>query len=54
MHSTTFYLFFYFCLRWVFAAACGLSLVAANGADSQVAVCRLLTVVASLVEEQGL
>ena len=53
MHSTTFYLFFYFCLRWVFVAACGLSLVAASGADSQVAVCRLLTAVASPVEEHG-
>ena len=37
----------YFCLCWVFAAACGLSLVAASGSG-------LLIVVVSLVVEHGL
>ena len=50
------YLFIYlfFCLSWVFAAVHGLSLVAASGGLLFIAVCRLLTVVASLVAEHGL
>ena len=35
-------------------AACGLSLVAVNESHSPVAMCGLLTVVASLVAEHGL
>ena len=46
-------LFFFFWLRWVFIAACGLSLVAANGLLF-VAICGLLIAVASLVAEHGL
>ena len=48
------YLFIYFWLRCVFVAVRGLSLVAASGDYSFVAVCRLLIVVASLVAEHGL
>ena len=43
-----------FQLCWVFVAACGLSLVGVSRGCSLVAVCRLLTVVASLVSENGL
>ena len=59
LHSSFFkkilfiYLFIYFWLRWVFVAARGLFLVAASGGYS-VAVCGLLTAVASLVAEHGL
>ena len=49
-----FYLFIYFWLCWVFIAACQLSLVAASGGFSLVAVHGLLAVVASLVAERGL
>ena len=45
-------LFIYFWLHWVFVAARGLSLVAANGGLLFVAV--LLIAVASLVAEHGL
>ena len=48
-----FYLF-YFWLRWVFVAARRLSLVAASGGYSSLAVHGLLIVVASLVAEHGL
>ena len=47
------YLFIYW-LRWVFAAARGLSLVAASGRLLFIAVCGLLLAVASLVAEHGL
>ena len=47
-------LFVYFQLHWVFIAAHRLSLVAANGGDSLVAVCGLLTAVASVVAEHRL
>ena len=43
-----------FWLSWVFVAACGLSLAAVSGDYSLVVVCRLLTVVASLVVDHGL
>ena len=46
--------FIYFCLCWVFIAMWGISLVAAIGGYSLVAVCRLLIVMASLVAEHGL
>ena len=46
------YLFKYFWLRWVFVAACGLSLVVVNGGYSYVAVDVLLIAVASLVEHR--
>ena len=48
------YLFIYLWLRWVFVAACGLSLVATSEGYSFVAVHRLLIAVASLVVEHGL
>ena len=44
----------YFWLLWVFIVVCGLSLVAASRGYSLVVVHRLLTVVASLVVEDGL
>ena len=40
----------FFWLHWVFAAASDFSLVVASGLCSLVAVCGLLTAVASLVE----
>ena len=43
-----------FWLLWVFVALHGLSQVLGSGGYSLVMVCRLLIVVASLVEEQGL
>ena len=46
--------FFYFCLPWVFAAAHSFSLAAGIRGYSLVAVCGLLTVVASLVAEHRL
>ena len=46
--------FIYFWLRWVFIAACRLSLVAASGGLLFVAVHGLLTAVASLVVEHEL
>ena len=52
MPNLLFY-FLLFWLRWVFVAACGLSLVAASGSYS-VAVHGLLIAVASLVAEHGL
>ena len=45
---------FFFWLRWVFIAACGLSLVAASGGLLFVAVRGLRIAVASLVVEHGL
>ena len=48
------FFFFSFWLFWVFVAAHGLSLVAAGGSFSLVAVHGLITVVASLVAEHGL
>ena len=45
---------FVYWLCWVFAAACGLSLVAVNGVYSLTVVCRLLIAVPSLVVEHGL
>ena len=48
------YLFIYFWLRWVFVAACGLSLVAVSRGLLFVAVRGLLIVGASLVAEHGL
>ena len=53
--TTAFGHFFCFCfwLRWVFVAACGLSLVAASGGYS-LAVHGLLIAVASLVAEHRL
>ena len=52
--QTLIYLFIYFWLRWVFVAACRLSLVAASGGLLFVAVRGLLIEVASLVAEHGL
>ena len=49
-----FILFIYFWLRWVFVAACGLSLLAASGGLLFVAVHWPLIEVASLVAEHGL
>ena len=46
-----FYLFFYFCQRWVFIAGHGLSLVTASGGYSLAAVRGFLLVVASFVAE---
>lgn len=46
-----FFVFIYFWLRWVFVAACGLSLVAVSEGYSPVAVCGLLIVMALLVVE---
>ena len=58
MYISIFFLFkfiyFYFWLRWVFVAARGLSLVAANGGVLVFAVHGLLIAVASLVAEHGL
>ena len=48
-----FFIKIFFLLRWVFVAACGLSLVAVSGVYS-VAVRGLLIAVASLVAEHGL
>ena len=48
------FLSIYSWLHWVFVAVCRLSLVAASGGYSLVAVCGLLTVVVSLVEEHRL
>ena len=48
------YLFMYFQLHWVFVAAHRLSLVAANGGNSLVAVCGHLIAVASVVAEHRL
>ena len=48
------FLFVYFWLYWVFIAACELSLVVASRGYSLIAVCRLLTAVASPVVEHGL
>ena len=45
---------FWFWLLWVFVAACLHSLGAVSGGYSLVAVCRLLTAVASLVAEHRL
>ena len=47
-------LFVYFWLHWVFIAAQWLSLVASSGGYSLVVLCRLLTVVASLVAKHRL
>ena len=47
-------LFIYFWLHWVFIAACGLSLVAVSGEYCLVAVCGLLTAMASVVAEHRL
>ena len=47
------FIYFYFSMHWVFAAALGLSLVVESG-DSVVAVHRLLLAVASLVAEHRL
>ena len=44
----------YLCLCWVFITACGLSLVAASGSYSLVAVHRLQIAEASPVAEQGI
>ena len=46
-------LFIYLWLRWVFVAACGLSLVAGSGSYSSLW-CVFLTEVASLVGKHGL
>ena len=46
------YLCVYFWLCWIIVAACGLSLVAASGGYSLVAMHRLLIAVASLVEHR--
>ena len=46
--------FVYFWLHWVFIAAQWLSLVASSGGYSLVVLCRLLTVVASLVAKHRL
>ena len=43
-----------FWLHWVCVAVCGLSLVVASRGYSLIAVCRLLTAVASPVVEHGL
>ena len=52
---SAFFFLFYFWLRWVFIAVCGLSLVAVQGGGLLfVAVHRLLIVVASLAAEHGL
>ena len=49
-----FFTFIYFLLCWVFIAVRRLSPVAASGAYSLIAVCRLLVAVASLVAERRL
>ena len=49
-----YYFLFIYWLRWVFIAACGLSLVVANGGLLFIAVRGLLIAVASLVVEHGL
>ena len=54
MFNIFFNLFIYFCLHWVFIVARGLSVVALSKGYSLIAVCRLLIVVASLVEEPSL
>ena len=46
-------LFVHFWLRWVFIAACGLSLVVVSGGNSLVAVHGLLIAVASLAADMG-
>ena len=46
--------FFFFLLGWIFAAAFGLSLVAANGGYSLVVVLRFLVALAALVVAHGL
>ena len=48
------FIFIYFWLCWVFIPVRGLSLVAASGGPLFIAVCRPLTVAASLVAEHGL
>ena len=48
------FLFIHFWLHWVIVAECRFSLVAASRSFSLVAVCGLLTAVASLVSEPGL
>ena len=48
------YLASYFCLHWVFVAACGLSLAVASRGYSLVAVRDPLIAVASLVAEHRL
>ena len=53
IYINLFILFIYFWLRWVSVAARGFSLVAASRGLLFVAVRGLLTVVASLVAEQG-
>ena len=57
MSSNSFFffnLFIYFWLHWVFVAVCELSLVAASGGHSSVAVRGLLIAVASPVAEHRL
>ena len=54
MNESFFKIFIYFWLRWVFIAACRLSLVAASRGYSSLRLRGLLTVVASLVSEHGL
>ena len=48
------FLIYYVWLPWVYIAACGLSLVVANGGYSLVVVCGLPIAVAFLVAERGL
>ena len=43
---------FIFWLKWVFAAACGLSLVVVSGGYSPIVVHRLLAVMVSLVAQR--
>ena len=52
--TTSFFIYFYFWLRWVFVAAHGLTLVAASGGLLFVAVHWLLIAVASLVADHRL
>ena len=54
-HTLKFFLFTYlFWPHWVFVDVHGLPLAAASGSSSQVAVCGLFTVMASLVAERRL
>ena len=48
------FLIYYLWLPWVYTAACGLSLVVANGGSSIAVVCGLLIAAAFLVAEHGL
>ena len=54
LSSFKIYLFFHFCMCWVFISALSLPLVATSGGYALVEVQRLLIAVDSLIEEHGL